>query len=355
MPIKPDPTKIKQAHDCVLRNFFNYQWIAGEVIKVASQTNFAEQANLGSIKLLGDRLDTNNLRYRVTDVLLEVKLMNYVATLLLMIEHSSTVNRDMLMDVWDKLRCLWLNKMKETPDHQGPPYCKVIVISNANRKWTAPTDTDEWLRGVELLTGTERERRVRLAYDVLDLHGRDVSFYENLGVSASTSSFLFSLGFARDADLATKLEKFRYVFDEARREPDGEEIMELLGNYLIVRNPGMTQEIAEYVSDVTDNEFLDELQRSYVGRMYAKWDQERYEQGLEEGLEKGIEKGIEKGRQEGREALWGTLLDVLDSRGINLAPSTVRRITGCTDADLLRQWIRRAATMNPEESLFGPS
>jgi hypothetical protein len=54
-------------------------------------------------------------------------------------------------------------------------------------------------------------------------------------------------------------------------------------------------------------------------------------------------------RAEGR---IGALLEVLDARGLALAPPLRQRVAGCTDLDVLAQWLRRAATATSAEEVF---
>jgi hypothetical protein len=46
------------------------------------------------------------------------------------------------------------------------------------------------------------------------------------------------------------------------------------------------------------------------------------------------------------------ILDVLDARGFAVSPEQRERIVGCTDLDMLKRWIRRAATIASVDALF---
>lgn len=46
------------------------------------------------------------------------------------------------------------------------------------------------------------------------------------------------------------------------------------------------------------------------------------------------------------------ILDVLDARGLTVNPDQRERILGCADLDLLKRWIRRAATIASVDALF---
>ncbi|NEE03242.1 hypothetical protein [Phytoactinopolyspora halotolerans] len=64
--------------------------------------------------------------------------------------------------------------------------------------------------------------------------------------------------------------------------------------------------------------------------------------------------GREEGREEGRaEGQAGAVLEILNARGVDVSEDTRARITDCTDHELLRTWIRRAATATSVEDLFG--
>jgi hypothetical protein len=46
------------------------------------------------------------------------------------------------------------------------------------------------------------------------------------------------------------------------------------------------------------------------------------------------------------------LLEVLSARGVDVPEDARAQITGCTDLEQLRQWIRRAVTANQVDELF---
>ena len=46
------------------------------------------------------------------------------------------------------------------------------------------------------------------------------------------------------------------------------------------------------------------------------------------------------------------ILDVLDARGLTVDPEQRERILGCADLDMLKRWIRRAATIASVDALF---
>ncbi|MFD6950881.1 hypothetical protein A6A08_19255 [Nocardiopsis sp. TSRI0078] len=64
--------------------------------------------------------------------------------------------------------------------------------------------------------------------------------------------------------------------------------------------------------------------------------------------------GREEGREEGRaaEAADNVLL-LLDARGLAVSDQVRRRVESCTDLRTLRAWVRRAATVEHAEDLFG--
>jgi hypothetical protein len=47
------------------------------------------------------------------------------------------------------------------------------------------------------------------------------------------------------------------------------------------------------------------------------------------------------------------LLTLLQARGLPVSDEQRVRIAGCTDLELLAQWIRKAATVSSTEELFG--
>jgi len=62
-----------------------------------------------------------------------------------------------------------------------------------------------------------------------------------------------------------------------------------------------------------------------------------------------IRKSIDKGRAAGGAA---DVLDVLDARGLIVSPEQRDQILGCTDLEMLKRWLRRAATIASVDALF---
>ena len=65
------------------------------------------------------------------------------------------------------------------------------------------------------------------------------------------------------------------------------------------------------------------------------------------------DEGKAEGKTEGAiEALRTALLDVLEGRGLDIDAAARAQITQCSDADRLRAWLRRAATLDTAADLF---
>lgn len=66
-----------------------------------------------------------------------------------------------------------------------------------------------------------------------------------------------------------------------------------------------------------------------------------------------MKKPFEEGRTEGRtQALQKAIVDVLAARAIALSDEGRRRVTGCTDAEMLQRWVVRAAVAASEADLW---
>jgi hypothetical protein len=352
----------RETHDLVVRNFFNYPWLAGDVIKAATHPDFHNHVDLNSATLLGDRLDDVDLTHRSTDVLLEVTFKDQPTPLLLMIEHSSTVDHEMLPKVIDKIRRLCLLQMRKTPERKRPRYPKVLVISNADEPWTAPSDSDRWFEGVDLLYGDERANRNRFRYDVLDLHGRDASYFAGLDVHAAVIAFLLVLHMGKHPAMLAEIDKFKHVFSEGRKGPNGPEIIGLLNYYLEVRYPHMDQETMDRVREATCT-FDEELRTSWFGQRLEKAVEEarlKVEQEFagERGQKirrEGHQEGHQEGRKEGRKEIRATLMAILGSKNVAVLPKSLPRILGCDDISTLGRWTREALALAPGERIFEPA
>jgi hypothetical protein len=340
---KQKPINIVQEHDRLFRNFFDFTFLAKEVLVVAAEHDFAELIKRSEIRVCPDRLDSRDLTYRATDVLFDVMAEGQSICLNLMVEHQSTVARDMLPDLVEKTVLLWRKRMSERPERRAPVHVRTVVISNASEPWLAPTDTDDWLRGLQFLTGAAFDTRFRFVYDVLDLHGRSLDYFVGIDASASTRSFLFALNVVREPDFVTKIEEFSSVLSRVRMEPQGVEVLKLLITYWMVRRPDMTQEELLRICDVTDV-FEEELRRSYLYR--------HMEMSREEGLVKGREEGLELGLVKGTAAGLATSIQrLLASKGFNLSFKEMARINSCTNADTLDHWFEQALKLGPGDRL----
>ena len=71
--------------------------------------------------------------------------------------------------------------------------------------------------------------------------------------------------------------------------------------------------------------------------------------GEDRGIEKGIEKGIAVGLAVAREALF----ELAHARGIVLTDAEILRIQNETSADVVREWIRRAAAAKSGAEMLG--
>lgn len=76
-----------------------------------------------------------------------------------------------------------------------------------------------------------------------------------------------------------------------------------------------------------------------------EWQSEEFRSAAAKGRAEGRAEGEVKGKAEG-------VLDILDARGIAVSETQRQRVLACTDLELLRLWIRRAATVTTAEELF---
>lgn len=77
--------------------------------------------------------------------------------------------------------------------------------------------------------------------------------------------------------------------------------------------------------------------------------EESWLEGKEEGKQEGKEEGKEEGKAEGKAE---AILHVLGARGVEVSDSVRERITGCTDLDVLGNWLDRSLHAVHAEELF---
>ena len=83
-----------------------------------------------------------------------------------------------------------------------------------------------------------------------------------------------------------------------------------------------------------------------IYRFQSEFARRHFARGEAEGKARGEADGSMKGEAE-------AVLEILEARGITVAADVRMRITGCTDLDQLRTWIRRAATAEKIQDLDG--
>uniref|UniRef100_A0AAU3GZ26 Transposase n=1 Tax=Streptomyces sp. NBC_01401 TaxID=2903854 RepID=A0AAU3GZ26_9ACTN len=76
---------------------------------------------------------------------------------------------------------------------------------------------------------------------------------------------------------------------------------------------------------------------------------------LSEGIrEEGRAEGRAQGRAEGRvQGRAESVLLLLGARGVDVADAARERVAGCTDPELVRQWLVRAVSVTTAEAIFG--
>ncbi|HLL05144.1 MAG TPA: hypothetical protein VK539_31535 [Myxococcaceae bacterium] len=83
--------------------------------------------------------------------------------------------------------------------------------------------------------------------------------------------------------------------------------------------------------------------------LFRSWISMGFEKGHREGLKEGLKEGILEGLHLGELA---ALIDVLDSRGIQLDKESHQRLEACKDMTQLRLWLHKALTVHTARELF---
>ena len=76
------------------------------------------------------------------------------------------------------------------------------------------------------------------------------------------------------------------------------------------------------------------------------------QEGREAGREEGREQGLEEGREQGRSLLVATLLDILQTRGLEPTPEERERIDRERSVEAVRRWCQRACTASSVEEML---
>ena len=95
------------------------------------------------------------------------------------------------------------------------------------------------------------------------------------------------------------------------------------------------------MSPLAVRRILEQLMTSNTWPVYSPFAKEHFGRGKREGKKEG--------RREGRGE---AILDVLETRGLDVSQAERDRITGCDDLRQLRKWLRRAVTAEKVSDLF---
>jgi hypothetical protein len=259
---------------------------------ILSKAIFA-MINWNNLRLCSERLDSKTLTYKVTDLLFEATINDCPVNLCLMLEHQSTVDLLMARRFWGNIELLWQRYEQDEPKKKRYPLVLPMVISNAERKWTAPKDMGDLLEGIGQMKGVLGRQRPRLVYNVLDLYGMTDKHIKKLAVSATVRIFLLALRRPRNIDLASAVEGWHDLLKEAWKEPGGQETLEIWLNYLDATEGKITENVMKSIGKATGTDW------DPTKTLAWKWMKEGFDKGLVEGHAKGHTEGLAKGHTEG--------------------------------------------------------
>jgi hypothetical protein len=104
-------------------------------------------------------------------------------------------------------------------------------------------------------------------------------------------------------------------------------------------------EHAYNLSPLAVQRILEQLMTSDNWPVYSPFAKEHFSRGKEEGEREGTKGGR-------REEAGEDILLVLKARGLDVSEAERDRITGCTDLRRLKEWIKRAVTVERAADLF---
>jgi hypothetical protein len=117
--------------------------------------------------------------------------------------------------------------------------------------------------------------------------------------------------------------------------------------YAVTHGPKELKDYAELAFACLPQSMIAKV-REVVMTMAAESRSEFFLEWIAEGEAKGRAEGEAKGKAEGEAE---SILLVLEARGVPVPDETRKRITECTDLDVLRSWVRKAATARSADDL----
>ncbi|EDM79155.1 hypothetical protein PPSIR1_27353 [Plesiocystis pacifica SIR-1] len=329
-------------HDALFKSAFKDPKDAAKLLQNVLDEPIAHAIDWSTLRPEPGSYIDETLAERHSDLLFSASIGGEDAYVYLLIEHQSTVDRDMPLRMLVYLTRVWLRHRSAHPGRDLPPILPVVV-SHAPGGWTAPVTFESLVRPgpTDLPELTPHIPRFELVInDLTHLSDQQLREWSMRGFATLV---LWILRTRHEIpELIDGVSTWRDMFREVFEAPDGVQAMTKIFHYIAC--------IAQRVQVQEFHAKLDEHvpQTREVMKTY-------YEELMEEGMAKGLAKGREEGREQSRiETLQETLIDLLSAKFDLRELEHAERIRSANEARL-RRYITRILTAETVEAVFDES
>ena len=250
-------------HDSLIRHMFSHREVAAAALRTLLPADLTTGLRLEDAQLLEGTFVDEQLQDRQTDVLLEVPGESASVWVYVLLEHQSSVDRDMPWRLHRYITRIW-SRWKADNDAVGRlPEVIPMVLYHGARRWTGPESLAAMMR-------SEDERQpmasplVGLRYVLIDLHAMSEDEVVSQTAKAPPSLALTLLhlkALAYTRDLIADLRRWAPLFAALMHRADGLAHANAFFSYtLILHNDWPPEQLAQtlqaVVSEVTEEDVM---------------------------------------------------------------------------------------------------
>jgi predicted transposase YdaD len=327
-------------HDLSYRLFFSHARMVRDLLREMVGEAWVERIDFTSAERVNTSFVSETLKNRESDVIWKFRRQDtgeavYVYVLL---EFQSRPDRYMPVRLMSYIGLLYQTLIagSQLPPSGLLPQAIPVVVYNGIGAWGSALELSEL---IERLDPSAEAYIPRLRYKLIHQADYDA---EELGESPVAD--LFRIERSRDwAEVRLGVSRLREHVGPG--DPGLRRAFESWLQQVVLPRLGVT------AGEVHPRLTLEEFE-SMLAERIDEWNREVREEGVRQGVQQGLRQGVQEGRQEGLQLGEAkALLRLLERRFGLLDPRTRDRVTAA-DADLLLEWIDRAATAESLAAVF---
>jgi hypothetical protein len=346
---EPGPPRFDHhPHDALFRYVFRRSEHAAAALRTWLPAELLGHLDLAQLQRVDPVTGDDRLGERRADLVFQATFAARPALIQFVIEHQSTVDRDMALRLLRSLVDLWTDWRRRHPRGALPPIVP-CVVHHGPRRWTAPRDLQGLLDlGPEATAQALRPLLPQLRYLLDDLNRASEDQLRERPWPALPKLTALLLKFTGpETDFGDHLPRWADLVGDVVDDED-RDAWPVVVRYILTATPTDPRALADKLEGHLPGPAQEEIMAT-VDNLYTRTRAAGRAEGLELGLEKGRSEGRSEGRNEGRnegrtETLRATLRKLLRLRfGGEASPALLARIEAA-DADALDRWTERVLT-----------